>query len=225
MSKELKFIHVAKCAGTSIENAGKEKGILWGRHHREYGPLHQVFSNVNKSVVDKYDWFMVVRNPYERVLSAYYCKFGGIGRHGHGPMGGRFGPMGGRFGPMGGRFGPMGEDGPMGGRFFESPHTVQEMNEYIISRINNRQTGVGFYTEQYKYLDPNVKQTVLKFENLQEDFTNLMQEYNITGIELKHFNASVKKFSVSDFSPELINLINEVYSEDFSRFNYEKITV
>jgi hypothetical protein len=223
MSKELKFIHIAKCAGTSIENSGKEKGLLWGRHHREYGPLHQTFDNVNKSIIDKYDWFMVVRTPYERILSAYYCKFGGVGRRG--PMGGRFGPMGGRFGPMGGQFDPMTDRFGPPGRFGESVHTVEGMNEYIISRITNRQKGGGFYTEQYKYLDPNTKQTILKFENLQEDFTKLMNEYNIDGVNLKHFNKGDKVYTVSDFSPELIKLINDVYSEDFSTFNYEKITV
>lgn len=36
-SKELKFIHITKCAGTSIEDLAKEKGIFWGRHHEEYG--------------------------------------------------------------------------------------------------------------------------------------------------------------------------------------------
>ncbi len=29
-SKPLKFIHITKTAGTSIENIGKENNILWG---------------------------------------------------------------------------------------------------------------------------------------------------------------------------------------------------
>jgi hypothetical protein len=79
MNTNLKFIHITKCAGTSIEDAGYKHGILWGRYHTEYGWHHKVFHTVNKSIIDKYDWFMVVRNPYDRILSEYYCRWGGIG--------------------------------------------------------------------------------------------------------------------------------------------------
>ena len=34
--KHLKFIHITKNAGTSIEDAGKNHNILWGRYHEEY---------------------------------------------------------------------------------------------------------------------------------------------------------------------------------------------
>lgn len=75
--KELKFIHITKCAGTTIEDIGKAKNILWGRFHTEYGWWHQKFPNKKKELKDKYNWFMVVRNPYDRILSEYYCIWGG----------------------------------------------------------------------------------------------------------------------------------------------------
>jgi hypothetical protein len=78
--KELKFIHITKNAGTYIEDTVKKSNILFGRHHKEYGFWHRIFPNINKNVKDKYDWFMVVRNPYTRLLSEYYCEWGGIGK-------------------------------------------------------------------------------------------------------------------------------------------------
>lgn len=79
--KELKFIHITKNAGTYIEDTAKKSNILFGKHHKEYGnikngisPWHHIFPNVNKNVKDNYDWFMVVRNPYDRILSEYYCQ-------------------------------------------------------------------------------------------------------------------------------------------------------
>ena len=78
--KELKFIHITKCAGTTIENIGKKNNILWGRFHKEYGWHHEIFPNKIPKLKLKYDWFVVVRNPYERLISEFYCKWGGVGK-------------------------------------------------------------------------------------------------------------------------------------------------
>ena len=78
--KELKYIHITKCAGTYIEDLDKKYNIRWGRYHKEYGWHHTIFTRLNYKLKRKYDWFMIVRNPYERILSEYYCKWGGIGK-------------------------------------------------------------------------------------------------------------------------------------------------
>ena len=69
--KPLKFIHITKCAGTSIEDIGKKNDICWGRYHKEYNWWHEPFINLKKSLKKKYDWFVVVRNPYTRILSEF----------------------------------------------------------------------------------------------------------------------------------------------------------
>lgn len=80
--KKLKFIHITKCAGTSIENLGKEKKIKWGMFHKEYGHHHRPFREKPLNLREKYDWFMVVRNPYTRLVSEFYCHWGGyLGKH------------------------------------------------------------------------------------------------------------------------------------------------
>ena len=79
MTKILKFIHITKCAGSFIEDIGKEHNIEWGRFHKEYGFWHNNFIDVPNAIKQKYDWFVIVRNPYDRILSEYYCEWGGIG--------------------------------------------------------------------------------------------------------------------------------------------------
>ena len=72
--KELKFIHITKCAGTFIEQVGKANNIDWGLYHYktgEYGHWHQPFSKKPTHLKEKYDWFVIVRNPYTRIISSY----------------------------------------------------------------------------------------------------------------------------------------------------------
>ena len=79
--KILKFIHISKNAGSSIEKIGITKNIQWGIYHSfEYGYWHNYFPNKPIQLKLKYDWFMIVRNPYNRILSEYYCEWGGIGK-------------------------------------------------------------------------------------------------------------------------------------------------
>ena len=73
--KPLKFVHITKTAGTTIEDEAKECNILWGRHHKEYNWWHEILSNKPLTLVEKYDWFTIVRNPYTRIISEFHCKF------------------------------------------------------------------------------------------------------------------------------------------------------
>jgi hypothetical protein len=74
--KELRFSHITKTAGTSIEDAALASGIQWGRHHltgKHY--WHDPISTFPSELREPYDWFIVVRNPYERILSEYHCPW------------------------------------------------------------------------------------------------------------------------------------------------------
>lgn len=76
--KELKFIHITKNAGSSIEEIGRKHKFLWGMYHHEYGLWHEYFTNKSFDLKTKYDWFMIVRNPYDRILSEFYCNHKGF---------------------------------------------------------------------------------------------------------------------------------------------------
>ncbi|OUU17765.1 MAG: hypothetical protein CBB97_21875 [Candidatus Endolissoclinum sp. TMED37] len=76
-SKELLFIHIPKCAGTSVEKClglhNKKRfgyGVLRGKalQHRTYREYQEDMGNKIK----KLESFTIVRNPYDRCISEYY---------------------------------------------------------------------------------------------------------------------------------------------------------
>jgi hypothetical protein len=188
--RELKFIHITKTAGTSIEDVAKEAGINWGRFHQEYGWWHELPSRKNRALLQKYDWFMVVRNPYSRIVSEFHCQWGGVGDDVH----------------------KYDRDG---------------FNQYIQNAIKtraNRPRG-DHYTPQYLYRIGVPGLNILKFEDLQTDFSELMTRYNMK-ISLNKYNNTSKarkKFGVNDLGPNSIRLINKVYMQDFNLFEYDTI--
>lgn len=198
--KELKFIHITKCAGTYIEEAGKKNNIAWGKYHKEYGWHHNYLITRSEELKNKYDWFMIVRNPYDRILSEYYCRWG------------------------------------VPNRIKKDVKTVEDFNKCLISKINRRTPRnirdyrPGFhFCEQYKYLDPNIPIHIIKFENMHQGLSELFAKYNLNIVLLKkkinsrNDHNAQKLFSIKDFSPELIRLINKVYDKDFKLFGYEKM--
>jgi hypothetical protein len=190
-TKELKFIHITKTAGTSIETVGLEKNKRWGINHTEYGFWHSLFPEKPLDLKEKYDWFMVVRNPYNRILSEYHFLVGALGYK----------------------------------------HTKDEFNLFINKWIKNAsknienhslygRKGGDHFTEQYKYLDSSIPIHILKFENIKEDFNELMKKYSYNIILNKKIQISKKIFGVNDFSNKTLELIKEVYKKDFELFGY-----
>jgi hypothetical protein len=100
------------------------------------------------------------------------------------------------------------------------PHTKEDMNRYLIDKINNRNLEGDHYTEQYKYIDNSATIHILHFENLNDDFMQLMKRYNIKIDSLEQTNAGNKQYRTDDFNDELIHLINDVYKNDFELFGY-----
>lgn len=71
--KPLKFVHIPKTGGTSIEDVAIKKGIRWGRFHKAYGWHHGFLSDKPLRFQQRFVWFTVVRNPYTRLVSEFYC--------------------------------------------------------------------------------------------------------------------------------------------------------
>ena len=196
MVKQLKFIHITKTAGTSIEDIGSTNNIKWGRFHTKYRsiykkyinyePWHCIFKYLPISLKYKYDWFMVVRNPYTRIISEFHYDLL---------------------------------------RCINNLYIYDKkmFNHFIQLKIISRLKEGSHYTEQHLYYDndKNIKIHVLKFENIKEDFNQLMRQYNLN-IKLNiHVNKQkIKKFTVKDLNETSINLIKKIYKKDFEMFGY-----
>jgi Sulfotransferase family len=195
--KELKFIHITKCAGTYIENLGKKYNIMWGRFHKEYGYWHSIFPAVRDNIKKKYDWFMVVRNPYERILSEYYCKWGGIGskniNHTKEQMN--------QF-----LINKIKSRSRLGNHYTEQYKYLDKKCKIHIVKLENLNNELISLFKKYKL-----------------NYTELTIKPKIANSKMEH-NKTVK-FEVKDFSRELIKLINTVYDKDFTAFGYAKINI
>ena len=193
--KPLKFIHITKTAGTSIESVGLENNISWGMYHKEYGFWHEVFINKPKQLRDKYDWFTVVRNPYNRILSEYHFLTPRLKLENH-----------------------TKEQFNLFIRNWMINASKNIHNHPIFGKING-----DHFTEQYKYIDNKSKIHILKFENIKEEFESLMKQYNLNIKLNKKVKVSKKQYTVDDISKENIKLINIIYKKDFELFNYTMI--
>ena len=70
---------------------------------------------------------------------------------------------------------------------------------------------------------------VLKFESLQEDFTNFILKYGKLNLKIEDTilprsnQAQNKIFTVNDLTEETIKKINKKYEKDFTLFQYKMI--
>lgn len=69
--KNLKFIHIPKTAGTSIENAAIKNDILWGRFDKSLKSFNNCSPWHCPQKMTDY-CFCVVRDPFDRFISQFY---------------------------------------------------------------------------------------------------------------------------------------------------------
>ena len=217
---DLKFVHIPKNAGTSIENIALKNNIKWGfrdwtkkddnnklienswKGFKKHGnwinrstnnthnnkscyPWHQPPDELGRDIYKKEDdLFCVVRNPYDKIISAY--------KYGNGKNSSKEG-----------------------------------LNKFIKEKLsefkkNERWNGCHILP-QHKYTHGNIKcENILKFENLDNDFNKLNNKYNIKNIKLEKNNKSKSKLNINDLTHESKQLIYNVYKKDFDLFGYNK---
>jgi hypothetical protein len=203
IQKRLKFIHIPKNAGTSIEDNALDHNILWGRYDNVlkwyikkipgapfwHTPLRLIPKYRLEEMLKYYDFFAVVRNPYDHCLSEfhYYVKIGKLKKDGD-----------------------------------------KDYLNKVICRYIKQNRDMDHWAPQSNFIyDENgqvIVKYVLYFEHLESHFNWLMQKYGMDNIKLqKQSNVSDKNFTVTDLYPETIATINKFYHDDFTNFGYDSL--
>ncbi|WP_052055837.1 sulfotransferase family 2 domain-containing protein [Myxosarcina sp. GI1] len=188
------FVHVPKAAGVSICKA------LFGNfagHHTTLSKYQLVFS---QSEFDRYFKFTFVRNPWDRVFSAYnFLQKGGLTKEDKRWAAAEIAP-----------FASFDDFVRMG------------LHKPIIQKWRHFRPQVDFL------LIPGSSKLQVDFlgffENLQEDFQYVVDKLNIHDIpDLKHENATNphQKLDYKDFyTDKTRNIVAEIYKSDLDIFGY-----
>lgn len=192
--KELHFIHIPKCAGTSIINNANKHNILWAHNDpilKEYIKhkyfWHYPMKNISNKddynhLINSYDFFTVVRNPYSRALSAYQQNIY-----------------------------------PRENIYTMNDFIYNAVKEHTIDHFYPQ------FWYVYDNNEKQIVNNVLHYETLDDDFQKCMDKYNLPVKLENKYNVFNKRFTIYDLSPETINIINQVYHKDFEYFGYSKI--
>ena len=204
--EDISFIHIPKTGGTFIERQLQFMNRDLFNNNRFFGG-HFTYSMFKRKLknIDSYNIFYVIRNPYCRIISAYFYLLNKVKN------------------PTDAHIHEW--------RHLGSPSSLSEL---IINLYSQRNQIQGVHViPQYKFVIKRNnkdlhKKNILKYENLQEDFNTFLMKYkkNISVHNYLHKNISLKikpkKYNIKQYlSTQDIKYINEIYKEDFIQFNYE----
>jgi hypothetical protein len=256
--KRLEFVHITKTGGSAIEKAGSEAGIIWGACHfmniTDVGcfnpdipyiaPNYQSYAKTSpwhtppKIIKRQFDnsrnpyigseLFAVVRNPYSRVISEYYCPWLG--------------------------FQPKFRKNTVHAKDPNDPkimnYWVKQMVIKLEKSLNDysniepgkrpKQQWKGknedpynlaqkHYVNQAEYVfdgDKQVIKHVVHYEDLSEEFHLLMNQYDLD-VKLAPkesggtYTNNEKKLTYLDLDKESIAIINRYAAKDFDMLGYE----
>jgi len=262
LPKRLEFVHITKTGGSAIEKAGAMNGHIWGACHymelEEVGctkpdlpyispkyqsyvltsPWHtppkllRQYVRADQYPYDDADLFVVVRNPYDRILSEFYCPWMGFQAKYR-----------------------------MDLKHDKDPNEPEHLNWWVKDTITKLSDQVDEFQKvdpsdrpkvQQKYVneDPlllaqkhyvnqaeyifdgeiRVVKNVVHYEHLPEEFNVLMKKYgmNITIPPKRESGVYTsdhgdKRLTFMDLNEESIKIINDYAKADFERLGYKMV--
>ena len=206
----LKFLHITKTGGTSIEEFAAKIGIKWSKYDKTFyekfnkeGYWHIPLCYFEIETIKKYNWFTIVRNPYNRIVSEinYLIKDKYIDIN------------------------KVDINIYLNNILTNIIIDERTLNKKFIE-LNNIMykfhfIPMYFYTcyNDYENIIPNL--TIIKFENLNKEINKFLNKLNIEETFDIHRNINdTKIFEFEDLSIKNIKLINKIYKKDFELFNY-----
>ncbi len=185
--KKAIFVHIPKTAGLSVVES------VFGTHggHRSAAYYRKIFDKE----FEQYFKFTFVRNPWDRLYSAYrFLEAGGLNKHDKQAF----------------------EIHLAKCKSFED-FVINWLDEKMIFKI------IHFFPQSYFIVDDKGKSLVDyigRFENLQKDYQHIVQQLGLE-VSLPHVNKSNRKDSYQFiYTKEMEEKVARIYQEDISRFSY-----
>lgn len=207
---DLEYIHIPKTAGTSIEKLGKKYGINWGMHSKRVEYTENIkksnWHNFRFKPSKEFDYFTIVRNPYDRLISEYYYLR---------------------------QFNKSYYDGFINKKNKDKEADIVNFKKFvkdIFARYKKEGENIinCHITPQSKFVydenDVQRIQNVIKMKNINDGLNNLFKKYNL-GIDIKDLpnnNKTSKLFNKEDLDDEIREVIYNFYKRDFELLGYEK---
>lgn len=199
------FVHVNKCAGTSITRAlfpylGPDDLVLGclpeqeilHAESRKRGCLskHSTASHI-KSMIDADIWrnyfkFAFVRNPWDLSVSRYYWAVNTGWNDGEGRI--------------------------------EAIKQMSDFEEYVLSPLFNRKNCIDFLLDENRRIAVDF---IGRYENLYEDYNKILDATGIPDNRLEKHNFTKHANYREYYNPLLVELVEEWFGKDISYFGYQ----
>jgi hypothetical protein len=194
--KKVLFIHIPKCGGTSVKKS------LYPKSRSKYGHGHITYKDALKiygpQVVDSMFSFSFVRNPWQRLFSAFtFLADGGMDLF----------------------------DTIVHGTRLRPYESFEKFVFEWLSKDNiyNTRPNIIHLMPQHEFicLDGEIAvDFVGRFENFDDDYEKIRKEIGF-GTELKHINKTSRGRSYRDvYTPQMVDKVAEVYDQDIELFDY-----
>jgi len=192
-NKEFIFLHIPKCAGTSVNKTLKKycENTFENSKKSEYAK-HAKLPVIRKAIGEKrfneYHKFTIVRNPWDRILSLY---FWGLNVKPHKGI-------------------------------QKSWKKEEDFNSWLINKFI-KEDYFKLWGNQIDLMKINGVRSIdriIRFENLKDDWTKLCDHLKIED-DLQHIYKSGHKPYYEYYDKKSIDLVRDIYIKDIKKFNYE----
>ena len=216
-TKKFIYIHINKCAGTSITRFLKSylhydsQSKIWPKSH---ATLQEIYDVMDIDEFNSFYKFATIRNPYDRLKSIYYYGL-----------------------RVGGMLGTNNFD-----ELVKEPYNQFNMStfeNFILNLPQNKkicesskETFNTMFLSITDYLSVNGEikvSRVIPFEYLNHDLKIIQKKLDLTDPnqkELPHLNKRSNKLKnkySSNYSNKMKKVVKEVYEQDFKNFNFEEV--